>query len=137
MEYETGGKIGGQKRTHTDEVQMTNPTSPSVFNALLRCNRLDERADPLFQRVDRVPGLWVLELGPDSDCSWSGWLATTQELLSHHKTLLETLSVGSSDYTLHIVLDDPLDHQSVVFPPAFTALVSSFGINIELYVYRL
>jgi len=107
-----------------------------VFNSLLRCTRSDDRAAGVFGRIAEVPGLWVLELGPDDDCSWPNWLSVTYDLLSHHRPLLTALGIDSSEFTLHIALDDPAAHQAVRFPDSFTALISSCGISIELFVYR-
>jgi hypothetical protein len=107
-----------------------------VFNSLLRCTRSDDLATGVFESISNVPGLWVLELEFDGGSSWSVWLTNTFKLLSSHRPLLIALGSDSRDYTLHITLDDPAEHQAVSFPPALTELVCACGISIELYVFR-
>jgi hypothetical protein len=53
----------------TATVTAKEPLGPLVFNALLRCIREDAEAAPLFERIEKVPGLWVLELGPFAEKS--------------------------------------------------------------------
>lgn len=105
---------------------------PIVLNALLRCVREDGKAAPLFEPVDRAPGLWVLELGPFDDESWSGWLARGHRTLSANEAFLQALSDGSTDYTLHITVTAET-YQAVTLPPSLSLLLGNCGITVELY----
>ena len=105
---------------------------PVVLNALLRCVRKDKKAAPLFERIDQVPGLWVLELGPFRQKTWSGWLPKAQAILSTNSELLESLAVGSTDYTLHISVDLS-EYSPITIPASLSLILARAGIAIELY----
>jgi len=102
---------------------------PVVCNALLRCNREDSQASVPFERISEVPGLWVLELGPFLEKSWSGWLAGAQQTLVQNEPLLSALRVGGTDYTLHVTVES-LD---ITIPPALAQILGACGITMELY----
>ena len=105
---------------------------PIVLNALLRCVRKDKRAAPVFERIDQVPGLWVLELGPFRHKTWSGWLPKAQAILSSNSELLGRLTVGSSDYTLHISVELS-ECFPITIPPSLSIILARAGITLELY----
>jgi len=104
-----------------------------VGNALLRCTRKDRKAAPLFDHVEQVPGLWVLELGPFAEDSWSGWLAEAQQTLTRNEALLKSLGPDSSDYTLHITVEFFDGLRAAKFPPSFSQILASCGITLEIY----
>ena len=105
---------------------------PKVLNALLRCVREDSQALPLFEPVEKVPGLWVLELGSYDDESWSGWLAGAHHTLSANECFLQALANGSRDYTLHITVVSE-SFQAVTLPPSLSLILGKCGINLELF----
>lgn len=104
-----------------------------VINALLRCTREDALAAPLFEPVDRVPGLWVLELGPFKEDSWPGWLEEAYQTLASNEMSLKALQEGSRDYTLHLTVAYSEGLQPVIIPPALSRLLASCGISLELF----
>jgi hypothetical protein len=106
---------------------------PMVFNALLRCSRKDDKAAPLFEPIEKVPGLWVLELGPFEKESWSAWLAELHETLSSNQAILAALKQGSSDYTLHIAVGFSEGHPAII-PPSLSQILATCGITVELYL---
>ncbi len=78
-------------------------------------------------------GLWVLELGPADDDSWSGWLAEVQQTFSRHEALLMSLGPGSADYTLHMVVQFSAGLAAVRIPPKFSRMLASCGIELEIF----
>jgi len=114
---------------HTD-----NPANrdPLVYNALLRCNREDSKAAPLFERINEVPGLWVLELGTYDLLPWSEWLSGFLHTLTLNETFLRALKDGSTDYTLHLKLIFPQWSTAVRISPSMSMIFASCGITIEL-----
>lgn len=106
---------------------------PLVLNALLRCTREDRKAAPLFERVEKVPGLWVLELGPFADDSWTIWLSEAHQTLTRNEMLLKRLGTDSTDYTLHITVRFSDGLLAVTVPPSLSQILASCGIALEIY----
>jgi hypothetical protein len=105
---------------------------PLVINALLRCTREDSRAAPLFERVEKVPGLWVLELGPFAEDSWTDWLAEACQTLTLNASLLQSLGADNAGYTMHVtVYTDPW--VPVTVPPSLSQILASCGITLEIF----
>lgn len=113
--------------------QQTLPHCPRVHNALLRCTRADDKAASLFERIEKEPGLWVLELEPLDDDSWDGWLAQVQEMFTQHEALLSSLGTGSADYTLHVVVQFCGGLQAVRVPPSLSRVLAACAIVLEIY----
>lgn len=106
---------------------------PTVLNALLRCTRADGKAAPLFERIEKVPGLWVLELGPFAEDSWISWLSEAHQILTGNETLLRRLGPESADYTLHITVRFYDGLTAVTIPPSLSQILASCGIALEIY----
>ncbi len=106
---------------------------PLVLNALLRCNRGDEKASPLFESIEEVPGLWVLELGPFAEKSWASWLSEAQQTLTHNEALLKSLGSDSTDFTLHVTVGISDGLRAVTIPPSLSQILASCGIALEIY----
>jgi len=106
-------------------------TAPKIYNSLLRCFRRDDKAAPLFVRIQTVPGLWVLELAGPSE-TWSSWLRKVRRVLTRHKATLKGLRAGSKDYTLHVAMTTTCGLLDVVIPPSLSELLSETGINLEI-----
>jgi len=106
---------------------------PLVLNALLRCTREDQKAAPLFERADKVPGLWVLELGPFAKDSWTSWLSEAHQTLSRNEAFLRSLGPDSTDYTLHITIGFSDGLLAVTIPPSVSQILASCGIALEIY----
>jgi len=106
---------------------------PEVYNALLRCTREDNKAAPLFERINEVPGLWVLELGPFAKNGWSGWVSEVLQTLTLNEVFLKTLRDGSADFTLHVTVTSSDCLRPVTIPPALSRILASCGIGFELY----
>ena len=114
--------------------QTVNPANrdPLVYNAVLRCNRDDSKAAPLFERINEVPGLWVLELGTYDLLPWSEWLSGLINTLTLNEAFLRALKDGSTDYTLHIAVIFPDFWYALKIPPSLSGMLASCGISIEL-----
>ena len=110
----------------------TDLTAPQIYNSLLRCFRRDDKAAPLFERIQTVPGLWVLELAGPHRETWSSWLRKVRRVLTRHKATLKGLRAGSKDYTLHVAMTTTCGLLDVVIPPSLSELLSETGINLEI-----
>ena len=82
--------------------------------------------------MDKVPGLWVLELGPHGDESWLHHVEEITETLIAHERLLVSLAQGSEDYTLHLAVrfTDPLN--KLELPPELIKIAGKVGFGIEV-----
>jgi hypothetical protein len=103
-----------------------------VLNALLRCTREDSKAAPLFEPVNHVPDLWVLELGPFADEAWPVWLAETQKMLAVNQRFLKSLAEGSRDYTLHLTVVRS-ELRALTIPPTLSQILGFCGITLEVF----
>ena len=117
----------------TSTVPARGHRDPLVLNALLRCNRGDGKAAPLFESVEEVPGLWVLELGPFAEESWTSWLSEAQQTLTHNEALLRSLGADSTDFTLHITVGISDGLRAVTISPSLSQILASCGIALEIY----
>jgi hypothetical protein len=120
----TNAKAAGAEKTGRPVV---------VLNALLRCTRDDDRASPVFERVRKVPGLWVLELGPGAGNSWNQWLSEVLPTLERNEALLRTLGADSVDFTLHVTVGLGDGLLPVTLSPAFSQVLAAGGITLEMY----
>ena len=111
-----------------------NPANrvPLVANAVLRCTREDSKAAPLFERINEVPGLWVLELSTYPLQTWPEWLSGFLHTLTLNEAFLRALKDGSTDYTLHLKLIFPEWSYAMIIPPSLSGMLASCGITIEL-----
>ena len=105
---------------------------PLVHHALLRCNRQDSKAAPLFQPVKHLENVWIMELGTKKPLPWPEWLDHATTLLKKHKRKLASLSKTGSDCALHVVVDLTEPFHSAAFPPAFCVLSASCGLTLEV-----
>ena len=117
----------------TSTLPETGRLDPLVLNALLRCYRGDGKAAPLFESVDKVSGLWVLELGPFTEESWTSWLSKVLQTLTHNEALLRSLGADSTDFTLHITVGISDGLRAVTIPPSLSQILASCGIALEIY----
>jgi hypothetical protein len=117
----------------TATVPVRGQLGPLVLNALLRCTREDRKAAPLFERVEKVPGLWVLELGPFAEDSWTIWLSDAYQTLTRNEALLRSLGPDSNDYTLHITVRFSDGLLAATIPPSMSQILASCGIALEIY----
>ena len=114
-------------------VPSSEQLGPLVLNGLLRCTREDGKAAPLFERIEHVPGLWVLELGPFAEKSWSGWLSEVHQTLTRNEAFLRSLGPDSADYTLHITVRFVDGLQPITIPSSLSQMIASYGIDLEIY----
>lgn len=108
-------------------------TVPTVYNALLRCNRVDQMAHPLFECVRKDLGLWVWELGPFHTPDLGEWLVYTEKALRVNLPFLSQLRNGSTDYTLHLAVNLRGPYFALVFSSSFIEIVSKAGFALEIY----
>ena len=108
-------------------------TCPTVYNALLRCTRKDRLAHPLFECERDDLNLWVWELGSFSNPEFKHWVAQIEEMIRQNLALLSKLERGSTDYTLHLVVEFAGPCFPIVFPPSFLELVRTAGFALEIY----
>ena len=95
-----------------------------ITNALIRCRRADQAAQPEFELVRDDLGLWVRELPESLD-------ELVSDLLEI-RPLLKDLGSGSSDFTLHLTAYIDELH-SLVLPPILSAMAGECGFAIEVY----
>jgi hypothetical protein len=96
-----------------------------ITNALIRCTRADQLAQPAFELVREDLNLWVRELPETMD-------DITHDLFTI-RSLLRKLRSDSSDYTLHLAAEIDELH-SLALPPGLTEIASDCGFTIELIV---
>ncbi|MES2997066.1 MAG: hypothetical protein V4733_09685 [Verrucomicrobiota bacterium] len=94
-----------------------------ITNALIRCTRVDQAAQPAFELVRDDLDLWVREL-PENFSEIVGDLLKIRPLLRQLRT-------GSSDYTLHLAATIDEMH-SLAIPPALAEIAGDCGFVIEL-----
>lgn len=103
-----------------------------VLNALIRCTREDSSAAPLFERIEGVPGLWVLELEVEREEFWADLVTRILQLLSVNASVFNALKEGSADYTLHVTVAMS-ELRPVIVPPSLSCILGGCGIALELY----
>ena len=90
-------------------------------------------AHPLFQCVRRDIHLWVWELGPFSDSDFIQWLEHTEGMISRNLDSLAKLKFGSTDYTLHLTLNQAGPCIPIAFTHSFLKLAGTAGFSLEIY----
>lgn len=95
----------------------------NITNALIRCTRSDQLAQPAFELVREDLNLWVREL-PET-------LNEMIQDLSTIQPLLRKLRSDSSDYTLHLAAEIDELH-SLALPPGLAKIAGDCGFTIEL-----
>jgi hypothetical protein len=94
-----------------------------ILNALIRRQRDDRIAYPIFVKVCNEPKIWVRELPEDFE-------AIVRDLSNHHH-LLRELKNQSSDYTLHLAANFR-EHPSLSIPPTLSRIAHECGFTIEV-----
>jgi hypothetical protein len=105
-----------------------NPTA-TVVNALVRCQRSDSAASPVFSKVRPDLDIWVWELPTHSDTD--SWTKEVTSLLRDQLPLLAKLSSGSTDYTLFLVVEGESPMSRVRFSHAFLEVIAEAGMSLE------
>ena len=95
-----------------------------ITNALIRCRRADQAAQPEFALVRYDLGLWVRELPESLDDLVSDLLRI--------RPLLKSLGSGSSEFTLHLTARIDELH-SLVLPPILAEMAGECGFAIEVF----
>ncbi len=116
------GFIGFGRVLRADE-DVGGPMKAIITNALIRCTRDDRCAESAFELVREDLGLWVCEL---PEC-----LEDVVAELSAMQPLLRELSLGGTDFTLHLAATVDSLH-ALTLPPDLTALSGDCGFSIEV-----